>query len=204
MNVRIYVEGGGQTNALKTKCRQGFSEFLRKAGMDERMPRIVASGGRQTAYDDFCVALQKAKADDFIVLLVDSEAAVAEGTGPWVHLKSRDNWDRPQAATDEHAQLMVRCTEAWFMADKEAVQEFFGNGFNRNALPARADIENIAKDDIYKGLKNATRHCNPKGEYGKGRHSFDILALLDPAKVVAASPHARRLVDTLKEKAQAD
>ena len=28
----------------------------------------------------------------------------------------------------------------------------------------------------------------------KGRHSFDILAELDPAKVRAASPHANRLI----------
>ena len=81
MNVKAYVEGGGDTNALKTKCRQGFSEFFRKAGLAGRMPRIVASGSRRNAYEDFCTALKKAAADQFIVLLVDSEDAVATGAG---------------------------------------------------------------------------------------------------------------------------
>ncbi len=52
MSIKIYVEGGGDTNALKTKCRQGFSEFFRKAGLEGRMPRVVSSGGRQAAFKD--------------------------------------------------------------------------------------------------------------------------------------------------------
>lgn len=91
--------------------------------------------------------------------------------------------------------------EAWFLADKESLVAYYGDDFNQNALPARQDIENIAKNDILNGLKNATRSRVPKGEYGKGQHSFDILAQIDPAKVIAASPHAKRLVETLKEKA---
>lgn len=200
MKIKVYVEGGGDTNVFKTKCRQGFSEFFRRAGLDGRMPRIVASGRRQNAYDDFCTALKKASADDFIVLLVDSEAAISVGVGAWVHLKDRDNWDKPPAATDDHAHMMVWCMEAWFLADRATLEEFFGNDFNAGALPARQDVENIPKCDLYAGLKNATRSCG-KGEYGKGRHSYDILAQLDPARVTVASPHAKRLVDTLLARA---
>lgn len=205
MKVKIYVEGGGDTNALKTKCRQGFSEFFRKAGLEGRMPRIVASGSRQAAYDDFCTALNKAGADEFIILLVDSEAPVAQShsDAPWSHLKARDNWDQPAQATDDNAHLMVQCMEAWFLADKESLATFFGNGFQRNALPPRADVENISKSDLFSGLKAATRHCIPKGEYGKGRHSFDILSQIDPTRVAAASPWAKRLIETLQEKAGA-
>lgn len=204
MRIRVYVEGGGDTRPLKTKCRQGFSEFFRKAGLEGRMPRIVASGSRNEAFDDFCIALKNASVGDFIVLLVDSEAAVAHGTGPWAHLEheSRDNWEKPPAATDDNVHLMVQCMEAWFMADKDTLGAFFGNGFNRHALPARSDIENIPKDDIYRGLQRATHLCVPKGAYGKGRHAFDILLRLDPTKVIAASPHAKRLVNTLLEKTQ--
>lgn len=201
MNVKVYVEGGGDTNALKTRCRQGFSEFFRKAGLEGCMPRIVASGGRQQAFDDFCTALNKAGEGDFIVLLVDSEAAVANGSASWVHLKARDNWDKPATATDDNAYLMVQCMEAWFLADKDALAAYFGDGFNPGALPARADIENISKADIFTGLKAATGKCNKKGEYGKGRHSFDILSRIDPTKVIVASEHAKQLVDTLTEKA---
>lgn len=201
MSIKIYVEGGGDTNALKTKCRHGFSEFFRKAGLEGRMPRVVAGGGRKEAFDDFCTALNKAGEGDFIVLLVDSEAAVAAGDGPWSHLKDRDNWDKPATATDDNVHLMVWCMEAWFIADCDTLAAFFGQHFNANALPNREDVENIAKPDLYTGLENATRLCEKMGRYGKGRHSFDILAQIDPAKVMEVSPYAKRLIDTLREKA---
>lgn len=201
MNLKLYVEGGGDTRALKSRCRQGFSEFLGKAGLEGHMPRIVAGGSRRHAFDDFCTALEKARTDEFIVLLVDSEAAVPPRTEPWAHLKKRDRWEQPEAATDDNAQLMVQCMEAWFLADQDSLAAFFGKGFNRKALPDRTDVENIAKDDLFDKLKRATRHCIPKGEYGKGRHSFTILARINPGKVMAASPHAKRLVETLRRQA---
>jgi len=203
VNVKVYVEGGGDTNALRTRCREGFSEFFRKAGLEGRMPRIVASGGRGRAFDDFRTALKTAGAKGFIVLLVDSEAAVDAGNGPWTHLKSRDDWNKPATAADHNAHLMVQCMEAWFLADKDTLAAFFGGGFNRGALPPREEVEDIAKQDVLNGLKAATRHCDKKGDYGKGRHSFEILARVDPAKVTGASLHAKRLVETLIEKTEA-
>ena len=197
MSVKVYVEGGGDRRELKTKCRRGFSEFFRKARLADRMPRIIAGGDRKKTYDSFCVALDKAADNDFIVLLVDSEEPVAEGSGPWLHLKKRDKWDKPPGAADENAHLMVQCMEAWFLADKDALTRYFGDGFNRNALPGLSDIEDISKGDLENGLKNATQRCNPKGKYHKGHHSFAILAELDPEKVTATSPHAKRLVNTL-------
>ena len=163
------------------------------------MPSVVASGSRQDAFNDFCAALRSPEKYDFIVLLVDSERPVAARSGPWAHLKKTpDNWDQPSGAMDDQVHLMVQCMEVWFLADKDTLTTYYGNGFNQNALPARQDIEKIPKDDVLNGLKNATRSCVPKGEYGKGRHAFDILAQIDPIKVIAASPHAKRLVDTLK------
>lgn len=55
--MKLYVEGGGDSAALKTACRAGFSEFLSKAGLKGKMPRIVACGSRQNAYDSFCTAI---------------------------------------------------------------------------------------------------------------------------------------------------
>lgn len=202
MNVKLYVEGGGQTSFLRRKCRQGFSEFLRKAGLEGHMPRIVASGSRERTFEDFHTALGKASAGDFIVLLVDSESAVPEGVEPWMHLKTQDGWDRPANAGESNAHLMVQCMEAWFLADKETLAAFFGSGFRLSALPARIDVENVSKTDALEGLSNATRLCAGKGEYGKGRHSFDILELLDPVKVMAVAPHTQQLVNTLTEKAK--
>ena len=203
MSVRVYVEGGGDGRELGARCREGFSAFFDKAGLTGRMPRIVACGGRQKTYDKFCSALTNAAENEFIVLLVDSEDPVATGSGPWAHLKNRDQWERPAGAADDNAHLMAQCMEAWFFADKDSLAKYFGAGFNRNALSARPDIENIPKADLENHLQAATRQCEPKGKYRKGRHSFAVLAALDPAKVTAASPHAEQLVKTLRNKASA-
>ena len=201
MSTRVYVEGGGDTNPLKTRCRQAFQSFLGRAGLEGRLPRVFACGGRHQAYRDFCHALDTADDGDFVALLVDSEGPVVEDSGPWVHLKGRDNWNQPHGATDENVYLMVQCMEAWFLADRDRLEAFFGGGFNRNALPGNRNIEEVAKTDVLDGLRNATRQCQSKGEYGKGRHSFELLSRIEPANVLAASPHARRLVDALREKA---
>jgi hypothetical protein len=39
---------------------------------------------------------------------------------------------------------MVQCMEAWFLADEGALAGFFGDGFNRGALPRRPDVENVS------------------------------------------------------------
>lgn len=199
MNVKVYVEGGGDRPELRTKCRRGFGAFFRKAGLVGRMPKIVAGGGRQKTYEKFCVAVAGATRDDFIVLLVDSEGPVADG--PWAHLKNCDNWEEPAGELEENAHLMVQCMEAWFLADKDALASYFGDGFNKRSLPRRQDIENVPKRDVERQLKKATRRCKRKGTYHKSRHSFAVLAELSPDRVVAGSPHARRLVDTLLAKA---
>lgn len=202
----IYVEGGGDTGRQRTGCRQAFSTFFKKAGLEGRMPRVFASGSRREAYEDFRHALEKARDNEFIVLLVDSEGPVDKDSDAWSHLKARpgDKWDKPPGADADNVHLMVQCMEAWFLADKDALTEFFGQEFNQNALPARVEIEDIPKKDIYDGMEKATRHLQTrhlrKRTYHKGRHSFAILAKLDPAKVTEASPHAKRLVRTLLDR----
>ncbi len=202
--MKLYVEGGGESKALKTACRAGFSEFLSKAGLKGKMPRIVACGSREDAFDSFCTAINQG---DCACLLVDSEDAVAtkhqqgkpEQWQPWEHLKQCDNWEKPESATDLECHLMVQCMEAWFMADCKATAIFFARGFEENRLPAAArPIESISKQELYDALKNATQNCQ-KGRYDKGSHSFKLLAMLEPANVQTASPWAKRLIDTLKK-----
>lgn len=206
--MKLYVEGGGDSKSLQIECRRGFREFLEKAGLKGRMPGISACGGRRFAYDDFCTAIANGES---AMLLVDSEAPVlpAHQAGApdawqsWQHLKARqgDGWDKPANTEDTDCHLMVQVMESWFLADRQALNAFFGQGFHENALPAaNRPIEGVAKDDVYDALKQATRSCKTKAEYGKGEHSFKLLAQVDPAKVTAASPWAKRFVDELKKK----
>ena len=198
MTVKVYVEGGGDHNkALETQCRRGFSEFFRRAGLETRVPRVVRCGGRRQAYERFRTSHEGAGGDDFPILLVDSEASVG-ASSPWEHVRLRpgDGWARPQGASEDQIQLMVPAMEAWFHADKDTLREYYGQAFRTAGLSQRADIESIPKADLFAGLERATKDCQ-KGGYSKGEHSFHILALIDPARVRAASPFAARLLHLL-------
>lgn len=212
--VKVFVEGGGDSNDLKTACRKGFRTFFENAGIKRpHQPTIVACGGRQNAFEDFCTALRNG---DDAFLLVDSEESVAtalqpkdaEGRDdldkwlPWIHLAQRrgDGWVKPANATDLQCHLMAECMESWFLADREELTIFFGQGFESNRLPAVGNaVESIPKQTVYSSLAKATAHCKKKAQYGKGEHSFKLLAAIDANKVIKASPWAKRLVDELKK-----
>ena len=113
MKVKVYVEGGGDGRDLRTRCRMGFSLFFQKANLAGRMPKIIACGSRNSTFDKFRAAFLTRKADEFIVLLVDSEDPIAQGAGRWQHLTGRDGWAKPHDTTDEHAHLMVHPDAGW-------------------------------------------------------------------------------------------
>lgn len=198
MRVKIYVEGGGDSKALKIGCRKGFRELLEKAGFLRRMPVIVACGGRGAAYDDFRTALSSTAPDEYPILLVDSESPVA--VGAWEHLNDRDGWGRPTGADNEQAQLMVQCMEAWFLADRDALKQFFGQDLRENALSDNPDIETIPKDDVLDALAAATRDCGKARKYRKGKRSFELLGRLDAEKLKQELPHFMSLCRVLEAK----
>lgn len=195
MSIKICVEGGGGQDRINTLCRRGFSEYFAKIVPENRKPRIVPSGSRRSAYEDFCTSIRTERHKyDLILLLVDSEDPVANNLTPWQHLKQRaaDNWDRPQDANDQSAHLMVQCMEAWFMADKDALAQYFGQGFLRNSLPGQANIELIRKSDVLDALEHAVGPTTQK-HYHKTNHGYELLSLISPERVGNASQRARAL-----------
>jgi hypothetical protein len=195
------VEGGGDSADTKQFLREGFSAFLRELNSKAREKRIhwhiVICGRRGDAIKAFRIAMRQ-HAQAFNVLLVDSEAAVQ--TTPWEHLRGRGEWG-PDDCPDEHCHFMVQATEAWFVADTEALSQFYGQGFRASAIPRNPDVEQIAKDALEPSLKNATRDTT-KGEYHKTKHAWKILASIDPDKVRRAARHCERLFATLTRKIQ--
>ena len=133
-----------------------------------------------------------------MILLVDSEEAVA--TDPWQHLAARqgDEWHRPTGASDDSAHLMVQVMEAWFLADRQVLADYYGQGFIAGSLPGQQNIELISKPDVFKALQHASKNTKTKGEYHKTRHGFDLLERIDPNLVRAASVHAERLFTVLQ------
>ena len=75
-----------------------------------------------------------------------------------------------------------------------ALVSYYGQGFRPLALPPNPNIEDVPKLDVENRLNQATRDTQ-KGPYSKGKHSFEILENIDPAKVMAASPYAKRFIE---------
>lgn len=201
-SVKIYVEGGGEgkgSKALKSELRQAFQTFFKGWGLDGVLPSVVACGARNQAFEDFKTAIKKPKAGEMILLLVDSEDYPACKL-KWAHVAKRDGWIKPNQVTEDQLYFMAVCMESWFMADKQALADFYGQGFQPNQLPktsAGQPLEQFSKSVIYAGLENATRSTQ-KGEYGKGAHSFKILAKVDARKVIGHGKYAQELHDFLQ------
>lgn len=198
--MKIFIEGGGDSEKLQSECQRAFTKFFERAGLKDRhlMPRVVACGSRNTAYDRFCTARRLGES---ALLLVDGEAVVAPDpatdrpVGPWAHLRQRDGWACPAGATDAHAHLMAVCMEAWFVADRTSFLTYYRTGNRRGnptALPKPPSVEAIGKEQVFDWLAAASAPSGPLG-YSKGSRSFDILAALDPEQVAKASYHAQRL-----------
>lgn len=97
------------------------------------------------------------------------------------HLHQREGWDL-SGVGPEQVHLMVRCMEAWIVADPEVLSSFYGKGFQLRSLPTRQNLEEEPKPDLQDKLKKATRKTQ-KGEYQKIKHASKLLGMIDPAKV---------------------
>jgi hypothetical protein len=197
--VRIYIEGGGDSKDTKAFLREGFSIFLRDVVLLARGNKVrwhlVICGPRSAAFDAFSISVRQ-NPGAFNVLLVDSEAPVI--ATPWAHLTARDHW-QSGGMSDEHCQLMTQAMEAWFIADIEALSEFYGAGFNQASIPANPNVEQIPKANLESSLKAATRNTQ-KGEYRKIQHGAKLLQIIDPATVRQGSAHCDRIFRTLESK----
>ena len=177
MIARIYIEGGGDSKELHTRCREGFRRLLEACGFSGRMPRLVACGGRRAAFDDFSTAHAGIGEGDYVAMLVDSEEPVADVEQTWTHLKQCDGWDKPNGANDEQVLLMTTCMETWIASDRQALRDHYGSCLQETVLPDLVTMESRTRDAVQDALVRATRTC--KTGYTKTR-SFQIVGKLDP------------------------
>jgi hypothetical protein len=86
--------------------------------------------------------------------------------------------------------------ENWFFADLDALERYFGKGFKRAVfVQGYADIEQVAKAQVYDLLDRATKPCPREKHYSKGAHSFKVLEQITPHLVYQKSPQAKAFVD---------
>jgi hypothetical protein len=208
--IRIYVEGGGDSRDTKAQLRQGMDMLLRapkEASRKKRLSWTLAfCGGRGQAFDAFRNALRQYDRETVVVLLVDSEdpigpeSADAGGNARArrEHLAKRDGWDFSAVEPDQ-VHLMVQCMEAWIVADAEAVEAYYGQGFLAARLPDRANLEEEPKSQVVNSLKHATRKTT-KGEYAKIRDASRLLERIEPGKVGRRCPRFVTFTSWLTER----
>lgn len=185
--LRLYVEGGGgsQNKALTAEAQRAFNELIRRA--TGKAVGVVACGSRNEAFGDFVRASRLARHRP--MLLVDAEAPVRDVHAPWAHLNERDGWDRPVAAADDDAHLMVQLMETWLLASPAALNA-------RRSLPKWPVLEDVPKKTILDVIAKVTN-----GQYEKGTRSFKALAKVDPAVLRRLCPAAERFFAKVAEKA---
>ena len=191
VKVRIFIEGGGNGSVIDQSFKQAWRQFFAAAGLAGRMPRVVRGESRTATYDKFINT--RPRANEVLLLLVDSEGPVAPGHTAWQHLQARDGWRQPPAAAADSAYLMVQFMETWFLADREALRRFFGAAFNENAFREWPSLEAVPRDTVISVLEQATG-----ARYRKGKVSFQLLERISPDRVAAACPHAKQLLDYLR------
>ncbi|MGA2593498.1 MAG: DUF4276 family protein [Bryobacteraceae bacterium] len=179
--IRIYFEGDKSLKA-------GFDTFLRdikdRAKAAPCKVSIVATGG--TPERDFGIAMRKHPAA-WNILLRDSEGPFKPSLS--VSLCEKAGWPPPRA---DSIFWMVEMMESWFHADKDCLEEYYGSGFRKKALTANPRVEEIPKQDLIDGLKDATRDTK-KGAYHKTKHAPFLLEKIRPALVRTAAPNCERL-----------
>jgi hypothetical protein len=173
----IYLEGGGNSKELHARCREGFRRLLESAGFRNRMPRLVACGGRGAAFNDFANALRGRRAA-YIAMWIDSEDQLSDPEQVWDHLKSRDGWERPVGSTGDQVLLMTTSMETYLVADRAALRAHFGSQLRESNLPPLVNLEERDRHDVQQRLIAATRDCS--NSYAKGRRSFEILGKVTP------------------------
>lgn len=186
--VRIYFEGD-------PKLRLGFQSFF--AGLQSASRRITPVPCKANAIADFMDGIENYP-DSVNILLIDSD----EPYTPVLlqRVRQHDHWDAAlgRRVADDRLHFMVQVMESWFLADRAALQAYYGQGFAENRLPANRQVEQIRKEDVISGLEGATRDTG-KGRYHKTRHAPALLERVNPAQVRAAAPACEKLFAALEQ-----
>ncbi|MDO9516987.1 MAG: DUF4276 family protein [Methanosarcinaceae archaeon] len=193
----IYLEGGGDSKELHIRCRKGFRKLLEKCGFKGQMPKLVACGGRDSAFDDFKIAHANKSNSDYVSMLIDSEDPL-NNLDAWEHLKIRDGWDKPLDSEDDQVLFMTTCMETWIVADRDALAKHYGNELQESALPPLVNLESRHRHDIQNDLFHATRNCS--NAYKKGKRSFDVLEKLSPHELESHLPSFVRVKQILENR----
>lgn len=198
MSATLIVEGGSSEKSknVDSAMRAGFRHLFDKLSPRINKPRILPGGPRNEAIKSFVREWRARQSGDIVLLLIDSEEPIEIGESKIELLKRRKEWSRvPGEITESDLFLMVTAMESWICSDTEALAKHFGNAIHQGKLPAITRLESLTPTEVFKALKSATADC--RATYTKGAQSFQLIGLIDPAKLEQL-PHAREFLDALR------
>jgi hypothetical protein len=198
VNKTIYIEGGGDSKELHTRCRKGFRTLLENSGFKGNMPKLVSCGGRESAFQDFQIAHKNKSTSDYVAMLIDSEDPLKDLDTTWNYLKLREGWDKPHGSENEQVLFMTTCMETWIVADRDALIKHYGSKLQESALPPLVKLESKSRHEIQDSLSHATRNCS--NTYKKGKESFIMFEKLSPDKLKLHLPGFARVKRILEER----
>ena len=79
---------------------------------------------------------------------------------PWQHLLARDGWNGPNGVDEDQAFLMVQFMETWFLADKDGLRGYFGQGFSDRAIRQWPDLEAVPRETVLRAQPTQTGQHN--------------------------------------------
>ena len=190
--IQIFIEGDkALLNGLRTFLKSAID-----AAQHQRIKfKMVAGGSANETVRNFMRGVRR-NPNSFNILLVDSDRP--DNGDLIASVKDRRTWDNQTGANvqDDQIHFMVQVMESWFLADKDALTRYYGQGFQPNRLPRNPNVEQVMANDAISGLENATRPTR-KGKYHKTRHAPDLLRQIDVAEVRQAAPNCNRLFVSL-------
>lgn len=182
--LRFYFEGD-------PVLREGFGTFLSETKNRAREKRcrfqLVAAKGKPA---DALKAARKTHPSACNVLLLDSDRP--DDGRLCDHLCQESGLE---ATVCDSVFWMVEIMESWFLADPEALTEFYGQHFQKSAVQCSLDVELVPKKDVYSKLKAATR--NTVHQYDKTADAPALLGRINPAKARSRSRNCSRMFESL-------
>ena len=194
--VAIHFEGDKDLRAGFGKL---FENHIERARQNRIRFDMIAGGSNAETVRGF-LRYCRLNPSDLNVLLIDSEGPAPSAAEAIRALRSRSYWDANVAPEeDERVNFMVQAMEAWFIADPQALERHFGNGFGVGSLPNQQNAESISPNGLTDSINQALRAVGGRRrrKYDKVRDGARLLALINEATVRRNCPSFARLTDFL-------